>query len=143
MTVPTGSRKRVAAFATVGLLTVGGLSGLAVASSAAAHGASTTALAAAGGPTSAQLNAIGSSSKAARTQPGLGATLGSLPVGQPLIVIAFGANGITVGGTAVGRTQIPVSAAECPVNFTHARLASHTATRPTCAGSAALAALGE
>jgi hypothetical protein len=125
---PTGSRKRVAAFATAGLLSLGGLSGIAVASSAAASG--TKALAAAGGPTSAQLRAIGSSSKAARTQPGFGATLGSLPAGQPLIVIAFGAKGITVGGTAIGRTQVPVSAAECFVNFTQrkARVAHRNLT---------------
>ncbi len=117
MRVPTGSSKRVAAFATVGLMTVGGWSGLAVASSST-HGASRTVQAAAGGPSAGRLRAIGSSSKAARTEPGLGSGLGSLPANQPLIVIAFGAKGITVGGTAVGRTPIPVSAAECYVNFT-------------------------
>jgi len=79
---------------------------------------------AANGPTSAQLKAIGSSSKAARTQPfvGLGATLPN----QPLIAVSFVGNRATViGGSAVnvGRskgvraTGIPVSAVQCAVNF--------------------------
>lgn len=102
MKLSSWSRWGVAGFVAAGLATVGG-TGLALAS---------------GGPTSSQLKAIGSSSKAARTEPGLGSTRGSLPAGQPLIAIAFGGHGITVGGSAVGRTPTSVPVTQCSVNFT-------------------------
>ena len=80
--------------------------------------------AAAGPPSSKTLKKIGSSSKAARAQPktGLGATLGA----SPLVAISFSGNKATVlGGSAVSGTtskarlaNIPISAAQCLVNFT-------------------------
>ncbi len=81
--------------------------------------------AAAGPPSSATLKKIGSSSKAVRTQPksGLGATLNA----SPLVAISFNGNKATVlGGSAVPSTSskrarlsnVPISAAQCLVNFT-------------------------
>jgi len=80
---------------------------------------------AAGPPSSNTLKKIGSSSKAVRTQPksGLGATLGA----SPLVAISFNGSKATVlGGSAVSGTSskrarlsnIPISAAQCLVNFT-------------------------
>ena len=104
------SGRRGAALAGITMAVVAGGSGLA---------------AAAGPPSSKTLKSIGSSSKAARTQPksGLGATLGP----QPLIAISFSGNKANVlGGSAVSGTSskrarlanIPISAAQCSVNFT-------------------------
>jgi hypothetical protein len=81
--------------------------------------------AAAGPPSSSTLKKIGSSSKAVKTQPkaGLGATLGA----SPLVAISFSGNKATVlGGSAVSGSSskrarvsnIPISAAQCLVNFT-------------------------
>jgi hypothetical protein len=75
-------------------------------------------------PSSSQLRKIGSSPKAARTQPrkGLGATQST----QPLIVVSF-ANGraSVLGGSAVPassvkahKSNVPISATTCSVNFT-------------------------
>lgn len=104
------SRRRFVVFAAFGLATLAGWSGLASAASS---------------PTPSQLRAIGSSSKAAHTQPFVG--LGSAPFTQPLIVISFAHNrAVVLGGSAVGTrapdvahaANIPISAAECVVNFT-------------------------
>jgi hypothetical protein len=104
------SRKRLAAFAAFGLAALGGWSGLASAASP---------------PTPSQLRAIGSSSKAARTEPLVG--LGATPFTQPLIVVSFANNRASVlGGSAIGAgapradiaANVPISAVECFVNFT-------------------------
>ena len=104
------SRRRGAALAGITMAMVAGGSGLAAAATP---------------PSSKTLKSIGSSSKAARTQPktGVGATLGT----QPLIAISFSGSKPTVlGGSAVSGTSskrarlanIPISAAQCLVNFT-------------------------
>jgi hypothetical protein len=102
------SARLVAAFAAFGLGTLGGWSGLASAANA---------------PTPGQLRQIGSSSKAAHAQPkgGLRGTAST----SPLIVISFANNkAVVLGGSAVGKARdvhaanIPISAAQCSVNFT-------------------------
>lgn len=111
MNLTAWSRRRLVAFAAFGLAALGGGSGLASAASS---------------PTPSQLKAIGSSAKAAHTQPFVG--LGSAPFTQPLIVISFARNrAVVLGGSAVGThasdvaraANIPISAAECFVNFTN------------------------
>src|SRR5690348_11167659 len=102
------SRRRVAACGAFGIAMLGGGS-LAVA---------------AGGPSAKRLKALGSSAKAAHKQPnrGLGASLPS----QPLIAVSFANNKATVlGGSAVSAgavhariANVPISAAQCSVNFT-------------------------
>lgn len=105
----TPSRRRVAATAAFGVAALAAWSGLASAASP---------------PSSSQLRKIGSSPKAAHTQPLIG--LGASPVTQPLIVISF-ANGraSVLGGSAVSsssvkarKANVPISAAFCTVNFT-------------------------
>ncbi len=104
------SRRRGAALGAVTMAVVAGGAGAA---------------AAAGPPSSKTLKAIGSSSKAARTQPTKG--LGSAPSEEPLIAISFSGSKATVlGGSAVPGSaakdariaNIPISAAQCQVNFT-------------------------
>jgi hypothetical protein len=103
------SKRRLAATTALGVAALTAWSGLA---------------SAAGPPSTSQLRKIGSSPKAARTQPlsGLGAT----PVTQPLIVVSF-ANGraSVLGGAAVPassvkahKANVPISATTCSVNFT-------------------------
>lgn len=102
------SRQRLAAFTGCALAVSMASAGVAAASSK---------------PSARTLHKIGSSSKAARTQPhkGLGAT-----VTQPLIAVSF-VNGkaTVIGGSAVSGSQtrahvsnVPVSAVQCIVNFT-------------------------
>jgi hypothetical protein len=103
------TKRRVAAF-----------TGCALAISMASAGLAT----ASNKPSARQLRKLGSSSKAARTQPkrGVHATLGQ----EPLIAVSF-VNGkaTIVGGSAVPNSKraraaanIPVSAVTCQVNFT-------------------------
>ena len=102
------SAKRFAALAAVGLASLGVGSGLASAAKP---------------PSSGQLRAVGSSSKAARTQPRPG--LRAVPGNQPLIAVAFAGGRATVlGGSAVGpardvrSSNLPISYTQCFVNFT-------------------------
>jgi hypothetical protein len=104
------SRRRGAALAGVTMAMVAGGTSLA---------------SAAGPPSSSTLKKLGSSHGAARTQPTK--RLGAAPSTEPLIVISFSGNKATVlGGSAVNGTStkrsrianIPISAAQCFVNFT-------------------------
>jgi hypothetical protein len=104
------SRRLVGACAAAGVTALGAGSALAMAATP---------------PNAQQLKKLGSSKQAEHKQPisGLGAT----PLTQPLIVVAFSGEKATVlGGSAIGTdvarahtaTNIPISAAECTVNFT-------------------------
>ena len=112
----TSSTRRAAVLTALGATALASWSGLASAASP---------------PSPSQLRKLGSPPKAARTQPLVG--LGATPLTQPLIVISFANNRATVlGGSAVGAStkrgrisNIPISAAQCSVNFTtHATSAS-------------------
>lgn len=103
------SRRRLAGLAGIGALVLAGGAQVALAN----------------GPTSSQLKAIGSSSKAAHTQPSNGLT--ATPSAAPLIAVSFIGNKATViGGSAVPGSgaadaraaNVPVSAVQCTVNFT-------------------------
>lgn len=118
----TPSKRRVGAIVAFGLTALGAWTGLA---------------AAAGPPSPSQLRKLGSAPKAARTQPLIG--LGATPFTQPLIVVSFANGRATVlGGSTVGSSSararvsnIPISAAQCSVNFTTraTRVGSSTSAR--------------
>ena len=101
-------RRVLSLSAAIALATVGGWSAIA---------------SAAGPPTRKQLHAIGSTRKAARTQPFVG--LGAAPLTQPLIAVSFsGSKAVVLGGSAIPSltahraANIPISATQCSVNFT-------------------------